>query len=330
MVRSVSSEYEYSGYRQNLPAFRAFAAGHVQEFLAARNMAQTLLGNKQPYILGAAREELVREFLRKVLPAGVGIDSGVVYGFERRPNSKQIDVLIWDAIHYPAVFRAESFVILPPEAVIAAISVKSAANKKDYKDTIDNLLSLRELDLAYRGPAGLPPIYKFGLFYDAPRKPGSAHRWIVETLRDSLIGNTALHPRLAELMESMDPEDPAIKSVWYFDRLLPKMFVHLTPNAPTFGRYWGPPSFTVDSAKRERLKRRPYMYRQHSDLTSSLEKLVYRLLGATLRHFGRRGGALLSAWGDFDPEFHYREGDADELDEGTGLAILVDTDFPQI
>ncbi|WP_420128766.1 DUF6602 domain-containing protein [Longimicrobium sp.] len=324
----MSSEYDnFPEHRQYLPAFRAFAAGHVEEFIVTRNRAQTLLGNKQPYILGAAREELVREFLRKVLPAGVGIDSGVVYGFERKPNSKQIDVLVWDAIHYPAVFRAESFVIVPPEAVIAAISVKSGAARRDYKETIDNLLSLTELDLAYREPADLAPIYKFGLFYDVPRSPGSVHQLIVDTLRNNLLGRIDLHSRLVEVMESIDPGDPSTEATWYFDRLLPKSFVHLKPKALTIGHNWGPPLVPVYKANRERFKRRPYMYRQHSNLTSSLEKLVYRLLGATLRHFGRRGGALLSAWGDFDPEYHYREGDAEELDEHTGLAILLENDF---
>jgi hypothetical protein len=312
---------------QYLPDFRKFASGHVHDFVNARDRARYLLGNDQRYIVGAGREELLREFLRKVLPGGVSIDSGVVYGFERVPNSAQIDILIWDGTHFPPVFRADTFVILSPESVIAAISVKSTADHRDYTQTVDNLASLADLDLKFRSRANLPAIAKFGVFYDAPAVNTSAHAWTSEAIRHDLLARKELHPRIIELLEAVDPREPDKETTDFFDRLIPQLFVHLQADAITLGRGWGPPGVTVEAAAKREWKREPYLYMQQSQLTTSLEKLVYHVFAASLKAFGRFGGSLLSAWGDFDPLLHMRFGDAGELVEETGLPLVGPSDL---
>ena len=147
--------------KQILERFRQFARKHVDDFKAARDRVRDLLAPSQPYLTGIAREDLLRHFLRRLLPQGIAVDSGVVYGFEKVPNSKQIDVLVWNSTQYPAVHRGEGFVILPPEAVVAAISVKTRASKSEYVDAIENLMSLVDLDLGFREPAQVPPMAKF-------------------------------------------------------------------------------------------------------------------------------------------------------------------------
>jgi hypothetical protein len=69
---------------------------------------------------------------------------------------------------------------------------------------------------------------------------------------------------------------------------------------------------------------------QKSEFTTSLEKLVYQVLAASLKPYGRFGGSILSAWGDFDPLLHMRVGDAGELVEETGKPILAPAELPRV
>jgi hypothetical protein len=172
--------------RAVLQRFRRFASGHVDDFLAARDRVGTLIGDTQRYLTGVAREDLLRHFLRRLLPGAFSVDSGVVYGFEKEPSSDQIDVLVWNSATHPAIFRAENFVIVPPEAVLAAISVKTHSSRVDILDTAKNLVSLAPLEFTFRS-GNLPPILKIGFFY--------SH----ETQRSTTCGNIA--SALAEVVE---------------------------------------------------------------------------------------------------------------------------------
>ena len=87
-------------------------------FRARRNHVRELLGQAQNYSSGIFREGLLRDFLREFLPRAVEVSTGFIYGFEKVPNSAQLDVLVWDSTNHSAVYRTDSFVIVPPEAAI--------------------------------------------------------------------------------------------------------------------------------------------------------------------------------------------------------------------
>jgi hypothetical protein len=53
--------------------------------------------------------------------------------------SKQIDVLVWDANSHAPIFRDDEFVIIPPEACLAAIEVKGTLGSDDLVDALTNL-----------------------------------------------------------------------------------------------------------------------------------------------------------------------------------------------
>src|SRR3974390_3217977 len=116
-----------------LKHLRKVLGTHIQSFEASRDHIQTLLGSSQNYHSGIFRESLLRSFLRSVLPQNVNVDTGFVYGFEQVPTSSQIDILVWDCQH-PPVYRTAEIVIVPPEAAIAAISVKTTMKKADIED----------------------------------------------------------------------------------------------------------------------------------------------------------------------------------------------------
>ena len=54
-----------------------------------------LLGRKQAYSSGVFRESLLKNFIIKLMPDSVSVDSGFIYGFEEYENSRQLDIIIW-------------------------------------------------------------------------------------------------------------------------------------------------------------------------------------------------------------------------------------------
>jgi hypothetical protein len=53
-------------------------------------------------------------------------------------------------MRHSAVYRTNDFVLVPPEAAIAAISVKSSLSGSDIDDALDNLLSISPLEMMFR------------------------------------------------------------------------------------------------------------------------------------------------------------------------------------
>ena len=78
---------------QILKNFRHFTKSHIDQFLAERDRIFDLLGPSQRYPSGVFREGLMREFLEKILPSSVSVNSGFIYGFEVESNSKQLDIV---------------------------------------------------------------------------------------------------------------------------------------------------------------------------------------------------------------------------------------------
>lgn len=92
-------------------------------------------------------ENLVRSLLAKYLPK----DLEVLTGFILRPAVKtgrnnrsrendkdeystQLDVIVYDSAHYPVFLRYDNTAIVPPEGVVAIISIKKKLSAPDVKD----------------------------------------------------------------------------------------------------------------------------------------------------------------------------------------------------
>lgn len=325
MVEPTQSDSLGDQDSQILQNFRRFARGHVDDFGAARNRASDLLGTAQPYLTGVFREALLRKFLRKILPGGVAVDSGVIYGFEKVANSSQIDILVWDNVHHPPVFREENLSIVAPESVIAAISVKTRAERKEFESAIENLMSIVDLDRGFRQPHKLKPILKIAVFYDSAKDQARVLQWVQEKLRDQLESRPDLLAEVKDALREIDPFEPAEEHKWLFERIYPRMFVAIgDPSPSSIFRGWGPPNRTIQQARAEEFRREPYVYRQGAQITTPIEKLAYHVLSEVMLTLGTPGGAVLSAWGDFHPQYHFRVGDAGELHEESGLSILPD------
>ena len=143
---------EGNDFNQNwvlLENFRRYTASYIDGFLVAKNRIFHLL-LQQRMTSGLFREALLKDFFRAILPGNVSVDSGFIYAFDILPPSKQLDIIVWDSARHSPVFRSSDFVVVPPESVIAVLSVKSNLNNQDIDEGLENLLSLTPIELRFR------------------------------------------------------------------------------------------------------------------------------------------------------------------------------------
>ncbi|WP_313325972.1 DUF6602 domain-containing protein [Sphingobium yanoikuyae] len=158
---------------------RDFWNQEVSALLAVYRQFETLLPN--PATGGAAHrgedgryvEALVRDYLQKYLPK----DLEVLTGFVLRPavktgkndrsrkgdtdvHSTQLDIIVYDTGTYPVFQRMGETVIVPPEGVIAILSVKKMLRDSDISAECEALMNAshicrcdqREPEQRRRGP----------------------------------------------------------------------------------------------------------------------------------------------------------------------------------
>lgn len=103
-------------------------------------------------------EDLVREYLTRFLPKDLEVLTGFILrpavktgerGTERKggtdTHSTQLDILVFDSGTYPIFQRFGNSVIVPPEGVVAIISVKKHLNDRDIKDECEKLFDAATL-----------------------------------------------------------------------------------------------------------------------------------------------------------------------------------------
>ncbi len=93
---------------------------------------------------GAEVEAIIRTFLDQHLPQRFRPGSGVI--IDNGNNlSKQIDVIVYDALSSPLYRFSEQFQIVPVDAVASVIAVKTALSKKQLADGYENIASCKQL-----------------------------------------------------------------------------------------------------------------------------------------------------------------------------------------
>lgn len=92
---------------------------------------------------GKYREYIVKDFLMKIIPAKYSITNGFVIDFTGR-CSKEMDVIIYDKNYVPPFFD-ETYAIVPIDAVICVIQVKTTLQQDSFAKSKENLNSIDEL-----------------------------------------------------------------------------------------------------------------------------------------------------------------------------------------
>ena len=93
---------------------------------------------------GTFREQIVQKFLRPFLPNAYGISGGQAFDLDGA-ISKQLDVVIYDALHSYVAPYMDDFIYFPCESVYGNIEIKSTLDKKSFMESLENIASLKAL-----------------------------------------------------------------------------------------------------------------------------------------------------------------------------------------
>lgn len=96
-------------------------------------------------VKGSGNESILIELLSKFLPKKYGIGTGVVVD-RNGCQSKQTDIVIYDAINYPEIFSLTSAKFFPIDFVYAVIEVKTTIDSTKLNDAVLNIRSVQSLD----------------------------------------------------------------------------------------------------------------------------------------------------------------------------------------
>lgn len=95
-------------------------------------------------VKGSAREDLLKDYLKKLLPEKYSISSGIIID-NNQHQSKQQDFIIHDAFNCPSFFKTDSNSILPIESVYATVEIKSTLDYSTLEQSVKNVESVRKL-----------------------------------------------------------------------------------------------------------------------------------------------------------------------------------------
>ena len=132
-----------------------------QAALALAKLRATAM-SQNPSIKGSSREEVIREFIRCFLPTSYAIGQGEVFS-ERNERSKQVDVIIHDELFSPIFKTANGGILVPCEAVYGTAEVKTRLDKAGWRQSLENIASVKSLKRSSSDLTDILPNRRIGL-----------------------------------------------------------------------------------------------------------------------------------------------------------------------
>ncbi len=285
-------------------AFRNYTKTYSKFFKNSADRIFNLLGKKANYYSGIFREGLIKDVLKEFLPDSVSVDTGFIYGFGKTENSKQIDIIIWDSTDFAAIYRGSDFVIVPPEAVISIISVKSKLNKKEIADAINNIWSVTKIEDIFRNkPIDSNefeyPIKKFIVCYQNYNN----HERIINNILasyDEILKNPNNDKCLKDAKNVLKMGTKEVNIL--LERYFPIMICDLKESKF---------SLRIFSIQGETLHR-PFICPQRNRISMAFDKMMFEILMSVANFRKKYTWSSICAWLDCDPVFRGRPGDAME------------------
>ena len=100
---------------------------------------------EHPVDRGEYRERVVQEFLRPYLPECYGLGRGEIFSANGK-SSRQIDIVIYDAIFSSVLMKDANSQLFPCESVFGSIEVKTELTGQTLEQGVENIMSLKRLD----------------------------------------------------------------------------------------------------------------------------------------------------------------------------------------
>jgi hypothetical protein len=112
-----------------------------KELMAKKDRLDAVVGEDHWLTVGNYKEAILRNLLKDRIPKKFEVGTGFVVARENADfvKSKQIDILVWDSSSFSPLFRDGDLVIIPPEACVAAIEVKSTLDHSTLVAGLENL-----------------------------------------------------------------------------------------------------------------------------------------------------------------------------------------------
>ena len=117
--------------------FKEISEQQLSEFRKATEISHP--GGK-----GGFREDAFKTFLEMYLPKRYAVGSGEVISPENRVSG-QLDIVIYDPSHCPALITSTSHAVFPIESVYGVISMKSHLDSRELADAYENIATLKQI-----------------------------------------------------------------------------------------------------------------------------------------------------------------------------------------
>lgn len=115
-----------------------------------RNQLELASAITHPGESGRARENVIAEFIRKLIPRSFGIDTGFVID-SQGGISRQVDIIIYRTDYHP-VFEIGGVKHFMVESVVAVIENKASINTvARLKEALESIASVKRLDRTNQG-----------------------------------------------------------------------------------------------------------------------------------------------------------------------------------
>lgn len=116
-------------------------------------------------IRGRLREVTLKELIEPLLPNGIEAATGVVVDSDGRQSS-QIDIIVYSTSLLPSFMRVGEQAVVPVEACIQAIEVKSRLTAEEMRDAIKKAHTIKGLNLLMNAktPFKVSPIFSLFAF----------------------------------------------------------------------------------------------------------------------------------------------------------------------
>jgi hypothetical protein len=115
---------------------------------AAVEAARALKGTEHPGLKGQLREIVIRDLLRPLFPADIGVGTGEIITADGY-HSPQQDVVVFDRRILPPILFEQTSGFFPLESVLVCIEVKSTLTASELKTAHTNALELESLHSRY-------------------------------------------------------------------------------------------------------------------------------------------------------------------------------------